>query len=335
MSYKTREAKPEWLDKLRDFEKSDNRKALTQLADTLLPYLAGMSLMFLSRSLGWPLWITLLLALPTGGFLVRSFILFHDCCHGSFLPSRKANDALGFLLGIVAFTPFADWRRSHGIHHSTAGNLDKRGLGDVWTMTVDEYRTGPLLKRALYRFYRNPVTLFVFGPFFIFILLNRLPSAGARGRQLRDLVAHDLSLVAVGALLSVIFGIWNYLLVQGSVIFFGGLAGIWMFYVQHQSDPTYWERGKAWSFVDAALVGSSWYKLPRAVQWITGNIGLHHIHHLSPRIPNYRLEDCLEAIPELRVKEPLGFTKSLHSIFLKLWDERARSLVTFKGALQG
>jgi len=324
------DTKPSWLSQVKGFEGADDRKAIVQLVDTLLPYLALYALMLVLLHLGAPIWLPLLLALPGGAFLVRTFILFHDCCHGSFLSSRRANDALGIVLGILALTPFADWRRSHGIHHSSAGNLDRRGLGDIWTMTVAEYAASPPLRRLLYRFYRNPITLFIFGPFFIFVLLNRFPSKGAKKRQIRDLVLHNAALIAMGAALSIAFGPLDWLLVQGSIIFFGGIAGIWMFYVQHQFDPTYWARDDRWSSFDAALQGSSWYRLPRIAQWITGNIGLHHIHHLNPRIPNYRLQACLDAIPELVLPGSMNFARSLKSIGLNLWDEKGGILVSFR-----
>lgn len=327
-------AAPRWTAGLKTFERPDGRRALLQLADTLLPYLAGLlAMLFALRLLPSP-WLALLLAIPAGGFMVRTFILFHDCCHGSFLPSRRANDALGAFLGILVFTPFADWRRSHGRHHQTTGQLDERGIGDVWTMTVAEYRAAGRAKRLLYRFYRNPLTLFVLGPFFIFLLINRFPSKGAGRRQKRDLVFHNLALLLFHGGMCLVFGVIPWVLVQASVLLVGGLVGIWMFYVQHQFDPTWWARGSEWSFVEASFQGSSWYRLPRPLQWMTGNIGLHHVHHLNPRIPNYRLQDCLEAIPELRLKKPLGFLMSLRAISLKLWDENRRALVPFS-ALRG
>lgn len=319
-----------WMGRVKDFEGGAWQPALIQIADTLLPYLACLTLLLYGAQAGLPWWIVILGGIPTGGFLVRTFILFHDCCHGSFLPNRKANEALGFVLGLLCFTPFADWRRSHGIHHRTTGLLDDRGMGDVWTMTVEEFRAAPSAMRFIYRFYRNPVTLFVLGPFFIFLLVNRLPSKGAGKRQLRDLAMHNVLLLAIGFTLCLLFGPGPFFLAQLSALFFGGLAGIWMFYVQHQFDSTYWARGAQWSFLDAALVGSSWYSLPPPLQWFTGNIGFHHVHHLSPRIPNYRLEECLRSIPELGRKEKIGIIKSLGTISMKLWDEKSGKLLSFR-----
>ena len=324
------EDRPAWTAMLKKFEGAVDWRARIQLLNTILPYLALFFAMLIMAHAKVSPWIVLALALPAGGFLTRSFIIFHDCCHGSYLSSRKRNDLLGIFLGLLVFTPFADWRRSHGIHHVTAGNLDRRGLGDVWTMTVAEYEASTRLERLRYRMYRNPIVLFVLGPFFIFVVMNRLPSRGAKGVQLRDLIFHDTALVAIAAGLSLAFGFLPWLLVQGSILLAGGMIGIWMFYVQHQFDPSYWRHGEGWSFFDAAMEGSSWYRLPPLLQWITGNIGLHHVHHLAPRIPNYRLQACLDAIPELRLKNHLGIARSLRSITLNLWDEAAGGLVSFR-----
>jgi len=333
MQTQTTEDRPAWTATLKKFEGAVDWRARIQLVDTILPYLAlFFAMLILARAKVSP-WIVLALSLPAGGFLTRSFIIFHDCCHGSYLASRKLNDLLGRALGLLVFTPFADWRRSHGIHHVTAGNLDRRGLGDVWTMTVGEYEASTRFERLRYRLYRNPLVLFVLGPFFIFVVTNRFPSRGAKGAQLRDLILHDTALVAIAAGLSLAFGLLPYLFVQGSILLAGGMVGIWMFYVQHQFDPSYWRHGEGWSFFDAAMEGSSWYRLPPALQWITGNIGLHHVHHLAPRIPNYRLQACLDAIPELRLKNNLGIVRSLRSISLNLWDEAAGGLISF-GALR-
>jgi omega-6 fatty acid desaturase (delta-12 desaturase) len=323
------ETRPAWFGRLKSFEGADDFRASMQVLDSVGPYLLGFAAMLVGMKLGLPLWAILLLAIPTAGFMVRAFIIFHDCCHGSFFSSRRALDITGTLLGILLLTPYADWRRSHGIHHSTAGNLDRRGLGDVWTMTVDEFRASPLLRRFLYRFYRNPVVLFIFGPFFIYMFVNRIPTRGAKFAIVLNTLIHDLAVIGIGVGLSLLFGLGEYLIVQCSVTFIGGMIGIWMFYVQHQFDPTYWSRADEWNSMDAAMSGSSWYRLPRILQWFTGNIGLHHIHHLTPRIPNYRLQRCLDSIPELR-KEFLTPARSIKSISLNLWDEKARRLISFR-----
>lgn len=327
---KTDPSLPDWFPRLKEFAQPDTRKAVVQLIDTLGPYFAALGLMYLTIRLGMPLWLTLLLSVPAGGFLVRAFIIFHDCCHGSFLKSRRAMDAVGTALGILTFTPYADWRLAHGIHHSSVGNLDRRGVGDIWTMTVEEYRAKGLLGRFLYRAYRHPVILFGFGPLFLFLLVNRFPGKRSGAAQIRSVVLTDLAVLAIAAACVYAVGLRAYLLIQIPTLFVGALAGIWLFYVQHQFDPTYWARSADWQSLEASLTGSSFYRLPAVLQWFSGNIGLHHIHHLQPRIPNYRLQACLDAIPELRLKHPLTLGKSLSSISLNLWDEAARKLVAFR-----
>lgn len=323
-------AGPPWLAQLKDFAAPDTKRATTQLINTLLPYFATLVLMYLTIRMDAPVWVTLALSVPAGGFMVRAFILFHDCCHGSFLKSRKAMDIIGTLLGILTFTPYAEWRLSHGIHHSTVGNLDRRGVGDVWTMTVQEYRSSSLFRRFLYRAYRSPIILFGFGPIFLFLLINRFPSKFAKGSQRRSVYATNAAIVLLAVGASLLIGVRAYLLIQLPTLFFAALAGIWLFYVQHQFDPTYWARTEDWQSLEASMRGSSFYKLPKVLQWISGNIGLHHIHHLMPRIPNYRLQDCIDAIPELRLPNPLTFGRSLASISLNLWDEARCRLISFR-----
>jgi acyl-lipid omega-6 desaturase (Delta-12 desaturase) len=322
--------KPEWTGLLRPFAQPSYRKAIIQLIDTLLPYGALILIMNLSVRLGLPAWVTLLLGIPAGAFMVRAFILFHDCCHGSFVGSRRALDYIGRVLGFITFTPYGEWRYSHGLHHSTSGNLDRRGVGDVWTMTAEEYRQAPLLKRAWYRTYRHPVVLFVIGPLVYFTLLNRLPGKGSKPAQLRSVLLNDLVLAASIALYSLAFGIESYLLIMLPTLLVAGFAGIWLFYVQHQFDPTYWARSADWDSVEAAMSGSSWYKLPVVLQWISGNIGFHHVHHLLPRIPNYNLRACLRAIPELQLDHPLTLARSFKAVSLNLWDEAAGRLIAFR-----
>lgn len=327
--------RPAWLPTLARFEKPSVRRALIQLADTLLPYLALVALMILSVTNAWPVWITLLLAIPTGAFLVRLFIFFHDCCHGSFLPSRRARDILGSVLGVLTFTPYGAWRHSHGVHHSTSGNLDRRGVGDVWTMTLEEYRASPWPRRLAYRLFRNPLVLFGLGPLFSFVVAQRFPSAHSGRRQIASVLLTDLAILAIALAASWTIGLRAYLLIQLPIMFVAGLGGLWLFYVQHQFNPGYWARAEDWNSLEAALKGASFYKLPKALQWISGNIGLHHIHHLRPRIPNYNLQDCLDAVPELRLPAPLTFPKSLATVRLNLWDEAGNRLLSFREAARG
>jgi len=327
-------ARPEWIRKMEPFAKPDLRRAIIQLINTVIPYLALMTLMAGTVLWRWPVWATLLLALPAGAFLVRIFIFFHDCCHGSYLSSQKAMHIVGAVLGFLVFTPFGEWRHSHGIHHSTAGNLDRRGIGDVWTMTVDEYRVSSPLRRLGYRMFRHPLVLFGLGPLFLFVVVQRIPVRGTSPMQKRSVLLTDLSLLIVVALASATIGIKAYLLIQLPVMFIAGMCGIWLFYVQHQFDPTYWARSDDWESMDAAMQGSSFYKLPAVLQWFSGNIGLHHIHHLKPRIPNYNLQACLEAVKELRLPDPLTIRKSFTSISLNLWDETLKRLLSFRQVAQ-
>jgi len=324
-----RGVKPAWFSALSQFEKPDVRKVTIQLVNTLLPYFALMTLMFLTIQWNLPYWVTLLIAVPAGAFLLRTFIFFHDCCHGSFVASPTALKILGNILGVIVLTPFADWRHSHGIHHSTSGNLDKRGIGDVWTMTVDEYAASGWLSRALYRFYRFPAIMFLLGPVLSFVIRNRIPSGRPSGRRFWSVIVTDIALAAIIVAVGLTLGFKSYLMVQLPVLLFGGAAGIWLFYVQHQFDPSYWARTEEWQSMDAALRGSSYYKLPAVLQWISASIGLHHVHHLKPRIPNYNLQRCVNAIPELQLPDPLTLGTSLRSVRYKVWDEKEKVLLSF------
>ena len=325
---------PEWTKLLKPFAIPNTKKALIQLLDTLLPYGAMLVIMYLTIRWGAPIWVTFLLGIPAGALMVRSFIIFHDCVHGSFVKSRAALDWIGRFLGLMTFTPFGEWRWAHGQHHSTSGNLDRRGIGDVWTMTVDEYRKQPLLKRLQYRAYRHPIILFLFGPLFLFLVMNRMPpwklNDRVRVMRLRSILLNDLAIALSIVFFGLTIGLKAYFTILIPTQLVGGFAGIWLFYVQHQFDPSYWRRSEDWDSVEAALSGSSYYKLPAWLQWISGNIGLHHVHHLLPRIPNYNLRACLAAIPELRLKNPLTIARSIQSVRLNLWDEAAKRLVAFR-----
>ena len=324
-----RDLRPAWVATLKRFETPSLRKAAWQLANTLVPYLGLLALMYLTVSWGAPYWITVLLAAPAGAMLVRLFILFHDCVHGSFVASPLGCEVIGHLMGILTFTPYADWRRSHGIHHSTSGNLDRRGVGDIWTMTAEEYGASPPLRRLQYRLFRNPIVMFGVGPFYTFIITNRWPNRGASRKQILSVIITNLAIAGIVVAASLTAGIKAYLLVQMPIMLLGGAGGVWLFYVQHQFDPSYWCRSSQWESMEAAMQGSSYYRLPRVLQWITGNIGLHHIHHLRPRIPNYNLQQCLDETPELQLPNPLRLWASLKSVRLKVWDERTNGLLTF------
>jgi omega-6 fatty acid desaturase (delta-12 desaturase) len=279
---------------------------------------------------GIPYWITLALAIVAAGLLVRIFILFHDCGHGSFFSSPKANEILGYISGILTFTPYHSWRTSHARHHATAGNLDRRGSGDVWTMTVEEFKAAPRHVRLGYRLFRNPVILLGLGPAGSFLLAQRFSHKGAKRRERVSVLITNLAILAIIVLASLTIGFWTYVAIQLPIILIGGALGIWLFYVQHQYEGVYWARQGTWDPFKAAMEGSSYYKLPRILQWFTGNIGLHHIHHLRPRIPNYNLQPCYDAIPAMRDVEPLTIRQSLKSLGLNLWDEDQGALVSFR-----
>jgi omega-6 fatty acid desaturase (delta-12 desaturase) len=283
----------------------------------------------------YPYWLTLVLAIVAGGFLVRVFILFHDCCHGSFFASRRANTILGYVTGILTFTAFEDWRYAHNRHHATAGNLDRRGVGDIWTMTTEEYETATRRTRLAYRIYRNPFILFGPGAALLFLLFQRFSKRGAGKGALRSVWITNLALLLVLAVAVSTIGLRTYLLIQLPVILVGGGVGSWLFYVQHQFEDAYWVRHEHWDSMSVALQGSSYFKLPKILQWFTGNIGLHHIHHVQPSIPNYNLQQCYNEIPVLQAVNTITLKTSLRSLRLGLYDETNKKLVGFRSLVGG
>jgi omega-6 fatty acid desaturase (delta-12 desaturase) len=277
-------------------------------------------------------WLSAALSVVAAGFLLRTFIVFHDCAHGSFLRSKRTNALLGAALGVLVYTPFAVWRREHAIHHATAGDLDRRGVGDVQTLTVDEYRDSPWWERLRYRLFRNPFVMFGLGPVWVVLLGPRVVSLSAPRRLQRSVLGTDLTLVAIIAGLCWLVGWQGFLIVQLPALLVSGSIGIWLFYVQHQFEDTYWQSGEAWSYDDAALKGSSYLRLPRLLQYMTGNIGLHHVHHLSARIPNYNLQAAHDENAQLHRVPTITLLDGLRATRLKLWDERERKLVGFRAA---
>lgn len=320
--------KAAWRLAVEKYRQPSTARALLQIANTFIPYALLWYFMYLSLAVSW--WLIAPLAVLAGMFLVRIFIIFHDCGHGSYFPSQRANEIVGFIAGVLTFTPFYHWRWEHAIHHTTAGHLDKRGMGDIWTMTVQEYLEASRWKRFAYQLARNPVVLFVIAPVFMFVVMQRYPKPGASPRERHSVWWTNLAALCMAIGLSGIFGTVAYLLIQLIVLGVGGAIGVWMFYVQHQFEDVYWERGDNWDYAAAALQGSSFYKLPRVLQWFSGNIGFHHIHHLSVRIPNYNLQKCHEADPLFLQVKPLNLTASLKSLTLRLWDEEARRLVGYR-----
>ncbi len=302
------------------------RSSAWQLATSFAPYVLLWVAMVLSLRVSYAL--TLLLAVPAAGFLVRIFIIFHDCCHSSFFKSRKANDAVGIITGLLTFTPYYRWRHDHAVHHATAGDLDRRGVGDVQTLTVSEYLALPRLQRFIYSFWRHPLILLTIGPFVMFTIIQRFPKPSDEKRELISIHGTNFALAGIVAGMMALLGWKTYLLVQVPVIVLATIAGVWLFYVQHNYEGTYWERHDTWDYTTAAFYGSSFYRLPAVLQWFSGNIGFHHIHHLSPRIPNYLLAKCYRENPIFHVR-PLTLRSSLRSLHLRLWSEERGQMVGF------
>jgi omega-6 fatty acid desaturase (delta-12 desaturase) len=329
-----RSGRPDWSRAIAPFSRSDTRKAVWQLVNTIVPYLAVLALMVVGVVRGWPYPLVLLLALPASGLSIRIFIFFHDCCHDSYFASRRANRIVGYITGILSFTPFDAWKRSHNIHHATAGDLDHRGTGDVWTMTVEEYLGASRLKRLGYRLVRNPFFLLLVVPSWLSLIAYRIPKRSEGWPAVLSVVVTNLALAGILAVAALTVGWQTYFMVQVPVIVISWTMGVWLFYVQHQYEDAYWAHADERDPLAAALQGSSYYKLPRVLQWMTGSIGLHHIHHLRPRIPNYHLQACQDAVPVLQTVRPLTFGRSLKSAGLNLWDEQKQKMVGF-GALRG
>jgi acyl-lipid omega-6 desaturase (Delta-12 desaturase) len=318
----------EWRQIVARFQQPSTPRALWQIINTLVPFAALWYLMYLSRAISW--WLVVPLAILAGAFLVRIFIIFHDCGHGSYFKSRWANNLTGFLTGVLTFTPYYHWRWEHNIHHASSGHLDKRGVGDIWTLTVQEYLEASRWKRFAYRLARNPFILFAVAPFYLFLFRQRFPSRNASKRERHSVHAMNIALLAMAIALSLVFGVVHYVIIQSIILIVAGGLGVWLFYVQHQFEGVYWERGEEWDYTAAALQGSSFYKLPKILQWFSGNIGFHHIHHLSSRIPNYNLERCHRADPLFERVPAVTLFGSLKSFTFRLWDENERRLVSFR-----
>jgi acyl-lipid omega-6 desaturase (Delta-12 desaturase) len=317
-----------WKEIVARFQEPSLPRAIWQLVNTLGPYAILWYLMYLSLAVSW--WLVVPLAILAGGFVVRIFIIFHDCGHGSFFKSRRANDTLGFITGLLTLTPYFHWRWEHNIHHATSGHLDKRGTGDIWTLTVQEYLEAGRWKRFAYRLARNPVVLFLLAPLYLFFVRQRFSSSNANSRERLSVHWMNLAIFGMVAGLSMIFGLKSYLLIQLIIMAVAGGSGVWLFYVQHQFEGVYWDRAEEWDYTRAALEGSSFYKLPKILQWFSGNIGFHHIHHLSARIPNYNLERCHRASPLFQQVKPITLLPSLKSLTFRLWDEQRRRLIGFR-----
>jgi len=313
-----------WQQAVAKYAFPETWRSVWQVINSLIPFIFLWYLAYRSLEVGY--WLTLLLIIPAAGFMTRLFIIFHDCCHTSFFRSKTANDKLGLALGVFVLTPFYEWRHTHAMHHASAGDLDRRGVGDVYTMTVEEYIAAPWHKKVGYRVLRNPLFLFTISSFLVFVVFHRFWGGEAGKREKNSVIWTNIAIAAVYGLIIYAIGWKAFLLVEVPLRLFICSAGVWLFYVQHNFDPTYWERHTNWEFFRAGMDGSSFYKLPKLLQWFTGNIGFHHIHHLSPKIPNYKLEECHNETPEFQI-EPLTFKDSLKSLYFRLWDEKEKVLV--------
>jgi omega-6 fatty acid desaturase (delta-12 desaturase) len=310
------------------YQKSQTTTALLQLSSTLVMYAGLWVLMVYSLKIGY--WLTLLLSVLAAGMLVRLFIIFHDCGHGSFLPGRKANQIVGFFTGVLVFTASEHWWHTHAIHHANNGNLDRRGVGDVETLTVKEYLALSPLRRLGYRLFRHPLVMFIIGPISMFVIQHRLPLPWIGKKEGLSLLLHNLVLAGAIWGMSAWIGLRAFVLIQLPVIWLAGMFGIWLFYVQHQFENVYWARSAEWNYLTAALRGASYYELPGIFRWFSGNIGFHHLHHLSPRIPNYNLKAAHQATTILTpVTQRITLRGSLDSLGRALWDEEKQRLIRF------
>lgn len=322
----------EFSKSLAPYRRPSHRRSTFELLVTGTSFFALWGAAWWALSISY--WLTLAISIPAGAFLIRLFLIKHDCGHGAFFRRQSVNNWVGRVLGVLTLTPYDVWRRSHATHHATSGNLDKRGIGDIDTLTIDEYRALPRMRKIVYRLYRHPLVMFGLGPSYQFLLRNRLPHGVKRGDRrfwISTMGTNAAMAVVVGAAI-VFLGAGPFLLVQLPITIAAASMGVWLFYIQHQFEDTYWSKGDTWILQDAALQGSSHYVLPKPLSWITANIGIHHVHHLSSRIPFYRLPQVLRDYPNLDSPGSLTLSQSLKCLRLRLWDEGRRELVSFADA---
>ncbi|WP_337101057.1 fatty acid desaturase [Paenibacillus sp. YIM B09110] len=310
------------------YEKTELKSSIRQLINTIVPLVLLWYAAYYSLSIS--ILLTLAIGIVASGFVIRTFIIFHDCCHQSFFKSRRANDIIGTITGVLTLVPYQQWKNSHAIHHATSSNLDKRGVGDLWILTVDEYAAASKWTKLAYRLYRHPLVMFGLGPIGVFMVQYRFNRKGAKRKERLNTYLTNILIVALYALLIWAIGWKAFLLVQGPIFYLSGVLGIWLFYVQHQFEDSYFEHNDEWSYVKAAVDGSSYYKLPKVLQWMTGNIGYHHVHHLSPKVPNYYLEEAHNATPPLHKATTITIKESLESLKFRLWDETGGKFVSFR-----
>ncbi len=320
-------ADPYWRKAMAPYARPIRWRSVLDLLSSLVAFLVGWGLMYAALDVSY--WLVLAISIPTAGFLLRTFIVFHDCTHGSFFESKRANTWTGRICGLVTFQCFANWRHHHAVHHGSAGDLDRRGTGDVPTWTVEEYYGKPFGARLGYRLFRHPAVMFTIGPLWSLVIGPRVWAGSKPGPLRNSILLTNVAVVAMVGGAMAIFGVTEVLLIEAPLILIAGTAGVWLFFVQHQFEDVYWENSDAWSYSEAALRGSSYLKLPQPLQFFTGNIGLHHVHHLSARIPNYSLQRAHDENEVFRQVPVLTFRGSLRCSRLKLWDERSKQLVTF------
>lgn len=312
---------------LAPFQQPDRKRSIWQIINSIVPY--GLLWVGAWYAMGYSYWLALPFIIVAAGFMIRTFIIFHDCGHGSFFRSKKANNFWGTVTGILTFTPYHYWRASHARHHATSANLDQRGFGDVWMMTVKEYQNASKFERLKYRLYRNPLVMFLLGPLFMSLITHRLVRHKANRAERLSVYFTNLGILVMAVGISWAIGWKAYLAIQLPIMFMAQVMGIWLFYVQHQFEGVYWAPQQDWDFVAASLHGGSYYALPKVLNWFTGSIGYHHVHHLNSRIPNYYLAKCHEEVKELQVAPKVGIWKGLKSLGYRLWDEEQNRLVGF------
>jgi omega-6 fatty acid desaturase (delta-12 desaturase) len=310
------------------YQKTSLKKTIWQIVNTFIPYVALWVLIIYSLSIS--VWLAVPLIILSAGFLVRLFIIFHDCVHGSYFKSQKINKIVGIFFGILAFTPYTQWRNQHLRHHATVGNLDKRGAGDVWTMTIKEYNSSSKWARIKYRIYRNPLVMFGIGSLYVFLIRNRMITRAMPRNEKLNVWFTNGMLALIFLIMSLSVGFTVFVVVQLSILYIAAISGLWLFYLQHQFEDVTWFRNQDWNFRIVALKGSSYVKFPKLLQWFSGNIGFHHIHHMNARIPNYNLDRCYREIKVFNEVKPITFLISLKSLKLRLWDENLQKLVAFK-----
>jgi acyl-lipid omega-6 desaturase (Delta-12 desaturase) len=323
-------SRPFWTDILAPYARPRLGRSLVDIVTSMVPYLALSVVIY--QTIGYSVLVALALAIPTAGFLVRTFVVFHDCTHGSLLPSKRANAYVGAVLGLLVLSPFNRWRHDHAVHHASSGDLERRGVGDLPTLTVAEYRARSPRGRFAYRMNRNPLVMFVIGPIVAMVIGPRIATRAQRPRMRHSVLLTDLSLLAIVVPLCLWIGVVNFLIVWAPAALLAGATGIWLFYVQHQFEDAYWESAEEWTYADAALRGSSYLKLPRVLQFFTANIGLHHVHHLNAKIPNYNLQRAHDDNELFHGVPVLSLWDGLRAVRLKLWDEDSHRMLTFAQA---